>query len=132
MTLAMPLFVITMAYWGSFLSEAFRYFKTAERPDWYHAFQQLFLLIDTVMVSLIYLANAMFAISLGKTGHFRRAAVRSYVSISLCAGLVNLVPPSAPVPFSVISYVVSVPAIPLVMFYFMGINLLRRVQRMDE
>jgi len=125
MTLAMPLFVITMAYWGSFLSEAFRHFNTAERPDWYQAFQQLFLLIDTVGVSLIYLASAMFAISLGRAGYFRPVAVRSYVSVSLCACLVNLIPPSAPVPFSVMSYVVAIPAIPLVMFYFMGINLLR-------
>ncbi|MEO7215498.1 hypothetical protein [Mucilaginibacter sp.] len=125
MTLALPLFLINMAYWGSFLSEAFNHFKTAARPDWYQPFQELLLLIDTIQVSLIYLASAMFALALGRTGHFRPVAVRIYVAVSLIAALLNLIPPSAPVPFSVISYLVSVPAIPLVMFYLMGINLLR-------
>jgi len=124
MTLALPLFLINMAYWGSFLSEAFRHFDTADRPDWYHAFQELFLIIDTVQVSMIYLACAMFAIALGKSGTFRPGAVRGYTIVSLCAALLNLIPPSAPAPLSVIGYLVSVPAIPLVMFYLMGVNLL--------
>jgi hypothetical protein len=124
MTLAIPLFVINMAYWGSFLSEAFRNFKTANRPDWYLAFRELFFLISIAEVSLIYLATAMFAMALGKAGYFKPAAVRGYVIISICAGLINLIPPSAPDPFSTISYLVSIPAIPFIMFYFMGVNLL--------
>lgn len=126
MTLALPLFVLNMAYWGSFLSEAFNHFKTAERPDWFPAFQELFLLIDTVHVSMIYLAGAMFAIALGKVGYFRPAAVRIYVIVCLSAVLVGLIPPSAPVPFSVISYFVSIPAVQLIILYLMGINLLLR------
>jgi hypothetical protein len=122
----MPLFMINMAYWGSFLSEAFRNFKTANRPDWYLALRELFYLISTAEVSLIYLATAMFAMALGKSGYFKPAAVRAYVIISFCAGLVNLIPPSAPDPFSTISYLVSVPAIPFIMFYLMGVNLLHQ------
>jgi len=124
MTLAIPLFLINMAYWGSFLSASFQSFKTSNRPDWYLAFRELFFVISTAEVSLIYLATGMFAMALGKTGYLNLGAVRAYVIISLCAGLVNLVPPSAPDPFSTISYLVSVPAIPFIMFYFMGINLL--------
>jgi len=124
MTLSIPMFVINMAYWGSFLTEAFRHFKTANRPDWYTAFQELFLLINTVEVSMIYIATAMFALALGKTGYFKAAATRAYVIISLCAALVNLFPPSAPEPFATMSYLVCVPAIPFVMFYLMGVNLL--------
>jgi hypothetical protein len=124
MTLAMPLFVINMAYWGSFLSEAFRNFKTTNRPDWYLALRELFFLISIAEVSLIYLATAMFAMALGKAGYLKPVAVRAYVIISLCAALVNLVPPSAPDPFSTMSYLVSVPAIPFIMLYFMGVNLL--------
>lgn len=127
MTLAIPLFIINMAYWGSFLSEAFRNFKTAYRPDWYLAFQELFLLIDTVQVSMIYLAAAMFALALGKAGYFRVPAVRTYVTVSLCAALINLIPPATPAPFSTISYLVAVPAFPFIMFYLMGVNLLRVV-----
>lgn len=126
MTLAMPLFVINMAYWGSFLSDAFRNFKTTNRPDWYLAFRELFYLISTAEVSLIYLATAMFAMALGKAGYLKPAAVRAYVIISFCAGLVNLIPPFAPDPFSTMSYLVSVPAIPFIMFYFMGVNLLHQ------
>lgn len=127
MTLSIPLFVINMAYWGSFLTEAFRHFKTADRPDWYHAFQELFLLINTVQVFMIYMATAMFASALGKTGYFKPPAVRAYVIISLCAALVNLAPPSAPDPFATLSYLVAVPAISFIMFYLMGVNLLRVV-----
>jgi hypothetical protein len=124
MTLAIPLFLINMAYWGSFLSEAFRNFKTANRPDWYLALRELFYLISTAEVSLIYMATAMFAIALGKAGYLKPAALRAYVIISCCAGLVNIIPPSAPDPFSTMSYLVSIPAIPFIMFYFMGVNLL--------
>jgi len=124
MTLAMPLFLINMAYWGSFLSTSFQHFTTANRPDWYLAFRELFFLISIAEVSLLYLATAMFAIASGKAGHLKRASVRAYVIISICAGLINLIPPSAPDPFSTISYLVSIPAIPFIMFYFMGINLL--------
>jgi hypothetical protein len=127
MTLGMPLFVINMAYWGSFLSEAFRNFKTAHRPDWYLALRELFFLIGTVEVSMIYLAIAMFALALGKTGYFKVAAVRTYVIVSLCAALINLIPPSAPDPFSTMSYLVCIPAIPFIMLYLIGVNLLRRV-----
>lgn len=127
MTLGMPLFVINMAYWGSFLSEAFRNFKTAHRPDWYLALRELFFLIGTVEVSLIYLATAMFALALGKAGYFKAAAVRTYVIVSLCAALINLIPPSAPDPFSTMSYLVCIPAIPFIMLYLIGVNLLRRV-----
>jgi len=126
-TLAIPLFIINMAYWGSFLSEAFYNFKTAYRPDWYLALRELFFLIGTVEVSLIYMATAMFALALGKTGYFKAAAVRTYVIVSLCAALINLIPPSAPEPFSTMSYLVCVPAIPFIMLYLMGVNLLRRV-----
>jgi hypothetical protein len=124
MTLAIPLFLINMAYWGSFLSESFRNFKTANRPDWYLALRELFYLISTAEVSLLYLATAMFAMALGKAGYVKPANVRAYVIMSCCAGLVNLIPPSAPDPFSTISYLVSIPAIPFIMFYFMGVNLL--------
>jgi len=127
MTLAMPLFVINMGYWGNFLSEAFRHFKTADRPDWYLALRELFFLIGTVEVSMIYLAIAMFALALGKAGYFKPTAVRTYVIVSLCAALINLIPPSAPEPFSTMSYLVCVPAIPFIMLYLMGVNLLRRV-----
>jgi hypothetical protein len=123
-TLAIPLFVINMTYWGGFLSEAFRNFKTANRPDWYLAFRELFFLISVAEVSLLYLATAMFAIASGKAGYLKPAAIRAYVISSICAGLINLIPPSAPDPFSTMSYLVSIPAIPFIMFYFMGINLL--------
>ncbi|MFB0497343.1 hypothetical protein ABID99_003580 [Mucilaginibacter sp. OAE612] len=124
MTLAIPLFLINMAYWGSFLSASFQSFKTSNRPDWYLAFRELFFVISTAEVSLIYLATAMFAMALGRTGYLKFRAVRAYVIISLCAGLLNLVPPSAPDFFSTMSYLVSIPAIPFIMFYFMGIKLL--------
>ena len=127
MTLAIPLFVINMAYWGSFLTEAIRHFKAADRPDWFHAFQQLFLLINTVEVSMIYIATTMFALALSKTGYFRKGPVLAYVIVSLFAALVNLISPSAPEPFATVSYLVSVPAFPFVMLYLMGVNLLRIV-----
>lgn len=124
-TMAIPLFVINMAYWGSFLSESFRHFKTKPRPDWYLAFRELFGLISTVEVSMIYIATALFAMALGKTGYFKPAAMRAYIIVSLLAALIDLIPPTAPDPFSTMSYLVSIPAIPFVMLYLIGVNLLR-------
>ena len=131
-SIAMILFVLDMSYWHSFLPETF---KTKEAislnklPEWHRPIQKLFLVISIVEVSLTYLATAAFAASLKSAGWFKKSASLIYIVISLLAfilvALYGFYPESITTngfPF----YPFMIPAIPFVMPYYIGINLLRR------
>jgi hypothetical protein len=127
--IAAPLFIINMAFWGSFLTQAFRFFVAvpgAPRPDWYNTLKELLYMIGLVEVAFIYLATAAFAASLRKAGWFRPVPCRLYILFSLLGCILNCLPPSVPGPLGFIAYFVSIPAIPFVMPYLMGLNLLKR------
>ena len=131
-SIAMILFVLDMSYWHSFLPETF---KTKEAislnklPEWHRPIQKLFLVISIVEVSLTYLATAAFAASLKSAGWFKKSASLIYIVISLLA--FNLVALYGFYPESITTngfpfYPFMIPAIPFVMPYYIGINLLRR------
>ncbi|MBO9566192.1 MAG: hypothetical protein J7621_25685 [Niastella sp.] len=128
--MAAPLFILNMAYWGGFLTRSFSTFintiPDAPRPDWYKAMQGLFYSIGLVEVALIYLATAAFAAGLKKAGLFRSGPCRLYILFSLLGFVLSCLPSWLPEPFGSISYFVSIPAIPLVIPYLMGLNLLQR------
>lgn len=129
-SVAIPLFMINMAFWGSFLSEAFRIFENSHlknRPDWYFPIRALFATISLVETGLIYLATAAFAASLRRAGWMAPTASHTYILISLLGMGLNLVPSSFPEPFATLGYLVSIPAFPFIMPYLMAINLLRRL-----
>ena len=130
--LAMTLFILDMSYWHSFLPETF---KTKEAislnklPEWHRPVQKLFLVVSIVEVSLTYLATAAFATALKSAGWFKSGASWVYITISLLATIVvalygfypeNLTANGFPF------YPFMIPAIPFVMPFYMGINLLRR------
>lgn len=130
MLIAAPIFILNMTFWGSYLVEAFRIFAALapnERPEWYLPLRAQFGLISAVEVGLIYAATAAFATSLKTVGWFKPAACRIYIIVSSLGFLLTVLPPSVPEPFATAGYLVCVPAIPFVMPYLMGINLLRRV-----
>lgn len=129
LSIAMPLFIINMAFWGYYLTDAFRLFAanpTAKRPDLYVAVKSLFYVISVAEVVLIYLGTLFFAVALKITSALSKPAFRWYMGCSLIAILLELMPPYWPEPFGTGGYLVAIPAIPFIMPYLIGINLLRK------
>jgi hypothetical protein len=127
--IAIPLFIINMAYWGSFLTEAFRHFQDASanaRPAWYLSLRSLFYSIGLVEVSLFYLATAAFAASFKKSRIFKSGTCNTYIIVSIAFFILSILPPSSPEPLASASYLTSIPAIPFIMPYLMGVHLLWR------
>ncbi|RYG15570.1 MAG: hypothetical protein EOO07_15115 [Chitinophagaceae bacterium] len=126
--LAIPLFILNMAFWGYYLTDAFRYFvilPIGNRPDWYPPVKTLFYVISVVEVALIYLATILFAIALKNTGILSIRASYWYIVIAVIGIVSVILPPSLPEPFSTAGYLAAVPAIPFIMPYLMGVRLLR-------
>ncbi len=129
LSIAMPLFIINMAFWGYYLTDAFRLFAAnpaAKRPDLYVAVKSLFYVISVAEVVLFYLGTLLFAVALEITGSLSKPACRWYVGCSLIAILLELIPPYWPEPFGTAGYLVAIPAITFIMPYLIGINLLRK------
>jgi hypothetical protein len=127
--IAIPLFIINMTFWGSFLVESFRIFVASaseKMPEWYLPIRNQFGFISVVEVALTYLATAAFAASLKTAGWFRKTACRIYIIISLLGFLFIVLSPFSPEPIATAGFAVSIPAVPFIMPYLIGINLLRR------
>jgi hypothetical protein len=128
--IAIPLFILNMIFWGSYLVEAFRSFSNApseKRPDWYLPVRSLFSSISLVEVALIYLATAAFAASLKVAKWFKPGACFIYIAISLLGMVLDILPSVLPESFAAVGFFVSIPAIPFIMPYFFGVNLLLRI-----
>jgi hypothetical protein len=128
--IAIPLFIINMAFWGNYLVEAFRGFVAlgapAKRPDWFAPVRELFYSISVIELALIYLATAAFAVSLRAARLLSPGGCKVYIIMSLLMCVLNMLPPSLGEPFETASFLVSVPAIPFIMPYLMGVHLLWR------
>lgn len=130
-SLAMPLFIINMAFWGYYLTDAFRVFMllgVTKRPDWYAPIKSLFYVISIAEVLLIYLGTVLFAVSLRVTGLFNPVACRYYICFGFAGMVLVLLPSTWPEPFGTAGYLVAIPAIPFVMPYLIGINLLKHIK----
>jgi hypothetical protein len=130
--LALPLFIINMAFWGYYLTDAFRVFilqgAAAKRPDWYGPVKSLFYVISIAEVLLMYLGTVLFAVSLKVTGLFNPVACRYYIIFGLAGVLLVVLPPSWPEPFGTAGYLVAIPAIPFIMPYLIGVHLLKYIK----
>jgi hypothetical protein len=132
MLIAAPLFILNMVFWGSYLGEAFTLFAKlapGQRPDWYLPVRAEFGLVSTVEVALTYAATVAFATSLQAAGWIQPTACRVYQGVSLLGLLLAALPAGLPEPLATLGYLVCVPAIPFIMPYVMGVNLLQRVGR---
>ncbi|GAB3953323.1 hypothetical protein GCM10028805_36790 [Spirosoma harenae] len=130
--IALPLFILNMAYWGSFLVESFTNFSAAsvaKRPDWYLSMRALFSWISDVEVALLYLATAAFGVALQSAGWFKTGACRAYILLSLVGALLSVLPTFSLEPLVIASYLVSIPAFPFIMPYLMALNLLTLANR---
>ncbi|MBZ5855504.1 hypothetical protein [Flavihumibacter profundi] len=127
--IAIPLFIINMLFWGFFLTETFRILvaSTSDKtPEWFMPVRSFFGLISIVEVSLTYLAIAALAASLKLTGWFGKIPSLIYIIMSLSAFIIIVLSAFGREPFAQAGFALSIPAIPFVMPYFIGINLLRR------
>ena len=127
--IAIPLFIINMIFWGFFLTESFRIVvesASEKMPEWLLPVRKQFGLISVVEVALTYLATAAFAASLKSAGWLGKTASQIYIIISLLAFLIIVLSTFCPEPIVTAGFAVSIPAIPFIMLYLIGINLLRR------
>lgn len=127
--IAIPLFIINMLFWGFYLPELF-YIQvssaTEKLPEWSLPVRKLFGLVSVVEVALTYLATSFFAISLNKNGWLNKTGSRIYVVLSLVGFLIIMLSAFLPGPVQEIGNILSIPAFPLLMPYFIGIGLLHK------
>jgi hypothetical protein len=131
-SIAIPLFIINMAFWGYYLTDAFREFDPtpgAKRPDLYVSEKSLFYVISVAEVALIYLSTILFAASLKTAGMLSRSAFRWYIGCGLAGMVLVIIPPTWPDPFGTLGFLVAIPAIPFIMPYLIGVRLLRPLER---
>ncbi len=129
-SIAIPLFIINMLYWGFYLSELFKFQVSTgieNRPEWFLPIRKLFGLISVVEVSLTYLATALFAISFNITGKIGRTSCRVYVIISGIALLIIVLSAFFEEQFLIAGFIVSIPAVPFIMLYLIALNLLKKI-----
>lgn len=127
--IALPLFIINMLFWGFYLTELFslEVSSAAEKsPEWSLPIRKLFSLISVVEVALTYLATFFFAIALNKNGWLSKTGLRIYTILSLLAFLIITLSAFLPDPVFTMGNIVSIPAFPFLMPYFIGIGLLRK------
>ncbi|MHA4811037.1 hypothetical protein ACX0G9_23215 [Flavitalea flava] len=131
--IAIPIFLLAMAFWHSFALEAFRAQVASpsdKMPEWFKPVLRQIWVLTMVEVMLTYLATAAFAASLRSLGWLNKTPSGIYIILSvlsiLCIVLYPIYPASvtsAGFPY----YPFMIPAIAFLMLYFIGINLLRRV-----
>jgi hypothetical protein len=127
--IAIPLFIINMAFYNSFLPETFRIRVASasdKMPEWFPPIKNQMVIIMFVEVALTYLATAAFAASLKSAGWFRKTASRIYIIINLLCFLSIVLSTFTPELIATACTIVCIPALPFIMPYFIGINLLRR------
>lgn len=130
MQIAIPIFLINMSFWGFYLTKLYRMLVTSsieKTPEWVLPLRTQFFYINMIVTALVYMAVAAFAISLKKAGWFKPATCNIYLLISLVFFLLDVLPPTWPEPFATLNFIVSIPAIPFMLPYFMGLNLLQKV-----
>lgn len=127
---AIPIYLIDMSFWGFYLTKLYRIMAASsieKAPEWVLPLRNQFFYINMMVAALVYLATAAFAMALKKAGWFKQVACHMYILISLVFFLLDVLPPDLPEPFTTLNFVVSIPAVPFMLPYFIGINLLRKV-----
>ncbi len=129
--IAIPLFILDMLFWGFSLTESFKILvstNSEKLPDWFKPLRVLFGMISLVEVALTYLAITFFAFSMSRVGWLSKTSSKVYILISLLAFILIVLSAFLPEPFVTAGFAVSIPAIPFLMPYFIGINLLSRTE----
>ncbi len=128
--IAIPLFVINMLYWGFFLTELFKIMSTKNLlnyPEWFLPVRQLFGLISVIEVALTYLATFTIVLALRKAGWLMKTSSSVYLFFCSVAFVIIILSAFFAETFRTPGFAVSIPAVPFLIPYFLGVNLLKRI-----
>jgi hypothetical protein len=128
MIISTALFVFYITGFTTVRLEALRQWAASGKmPEWHAPLRYHFWIVGVVEVALTYLATAAFAAALRSVGWLGKISSQVFVALSLVAvplvALFPLYPSNLALPGSVL----IVPAVPFIMPYLIGVNLLRRV-----
>jgi hypothetical protein len=126
--IAIPMFLIDMSFWGFYLTKLYRMLVASsleKTPEWVLPLRTQFFYINMIVAALVYLGTAAFAMALKKAGWFKPVACHMYLFISLLFFILDVLPPTLPEPFATLNFIVSIPAVPFMLPYFIGVNLLK-------
>jgi len=128
MLVAIPLFIINMIFWSAYLPQLFQIMTASgleKSPEWFHPVRDEFNLLTPVEVAIRYVSIAAFVVAIRNAGWFNKTSSLIYLAICAVAFIITVFPYNyklLPIPF----FVVTIPAAPFILAYFIGINLLRR------
>lgn len=132
--IAIPLFFINTSFWHSFALQSFKIKianGAASKPQEWYAPAALQIWVITIgQVLLTYFAVAMFAVSLRQTKIFKRVPAVIYITFSVIAIVSILLIPLYPdaTAFSGFPYYpFMIPAVPIMLCYYVGVNILRKI-----
>lgn len=131
-SIAIPLFILDMLYWGFFLPELFKIQINSgieTKPEWFLPIRQHFSLISIAEVALTYVATALMVIALNLKGLISKISSQIYLSISILAFIIIVLSAFFEKKLYVANFLVSIPAVPFLMPYFIGINILKKLGR---
>jgi len=130
--IAIPLFFINTSFWHSFALQAYKLKVANDTPhkslEWFGPAAQQTWIITIGQVVLTYFSVAMFAGSLRQVGIFKRVPSVIYMVVSTIAILSILLFPLYPGAAAFTGfpyYPFMIPAVPMMICYYMGVNLLR-------
>ena len=124
-TLALPFFIANMAYWGYFLTYIFKAnAAVGARPAWVESLDSVLSNIRMFEVALFYLSTAFIAVALRSARQLSKRAAILYVAVACLATVLNLLPSSIHGPLAIASYVSYIPAITMLMPYFIAVDFL--------
>lgn len=133
--IAIPLFIINMLYWGFYLTELFRMQAiegVVNTPEWFLPIRQLFRMVSVTEVALTYLATFAMAVALKKSGWLSHRSSTLYILFSLTAfGIVTAYACFRDA-LAIPGFLLSIPAFPFLLPYFIGVNLLRKAGNKEE
>ncbi len=129
-SIAIPLFILNMLYWGFFLPELFKIQMSSgieTKPEWFIPIRQLFGLISIAEVALTYVATGFIAIALNLNGLLSKISFRIYLSISIMAFVIIVLSAFLQQQMAIPNFIVSIPAVPFLMPYFIALNILNKL-----
>ena len=117
---ALPLFVMNMAYWGFYLTQVF---VSGHRPEWHKTLGAIFTGVRMTEVALIYLATAAMARALSLAGRLSKTSALIYIGLACVLAVLNFLPSSVSGLLAILNYLSYIPAFTLLMPYLIAVNL---------
>lgn len=131
--IAIPLFVLNMAYWGYFLTNVFITYSVPDapaKPAWIKSLDEAFIIIRMIEVAFIYLATAALSVALKLNQQLSKTAMILYVIFACLGAVLNILPGTITGPLAIASYLSYIPAFTMLMPYLIAVNLLYKSTNM--